>query len=76
MDAVPLTDEDQRDPLGHEGTAFLIDGDVVLKIGNAPRFGGRDAREDAEQNREQSDLSQVFQITKFPNYQIAKFVKI
>ena len=73
MNTVPLTDEDERDPFGHEGAAVLIDGDVVLKLGDAPRFGGRDAAEDAEENREQGDLSQVFQITNFPIPKLQNF---
>ena len=39
MNAVPLADEVQRDGLVDQGAAVGVDGDGVLKVGDAPGLG-------------------------------------
>ena len=44
VNPVPLALEHERDSLCHHGSAVFADGDVVLKISNAPGFGRDSAR--------------------------------
>src|SRR6202161_2100069 len=48
MNAVPLANENQRDGFVHQSAAVIVDGDGVLKVGDAPGFcgGGRGESED------------------------------
>ena len=41
----------------HDGGAIFVDGDVVLKIGDAPGFGGCDSREAQSRSARTADMS-------------------
>ncbi len=66
MNPMPLALENQRDALRHDGAAILRDRNVVLKIGHAPGFRLRRARESAEEQRENNNLWD-FQLHNSPN---------
>ena len=67
MNSVELTNESNRDLFGHDRAAIFVDGDGVLKIGDAPGFGLRQDGNTAEKQREDSGSNLVgnFQMTKF-----------
>jgi hypothetical protein len=53
MDPVPLADKDQSDALGYKRAAVFLNGNIVLKVGDAPGFRLCGSRENAEEQREE-----------------------
>jgi hypothetical protein len=72
MNPVPFAYEGQRDALLDDGGAIRIDRDVVLKVGNPPRFCLCSAREDAEKQREKNYTNRLwdFQLRNSPITQL------
>src|SRR5579864_6720828 len=64
--SVPLADEGHVYPLADRGGTVAFDGDIVLKVRDAPRFRLCGADESAGEQREKKNLRWDFQLQNSP----------